>query len=418
MFQAPPGYRDSGRPIFANGEVINSAYQIRELLHSDNGGQVFEARDMLLDRLVALKATWRDEGVPPLIHEARALGAIDDVCVASVYGLGNHHQTEFLVAERIVGTALSKYTASVYAAGRTISARDAIEMLSILTRGLAAVHRGGYNVPYLNSKNVVRVSNSRLVLARFGFGQGQVEGEPPVLVPEVLKTGRVPRAGTAGAISMDLYALGCIAVELITGKPVFSGDTQKTIEFAHVQQRPPQLSNLRQDIPIELGDLVDELLAKQMELRPRSATDVWLQLRTISERSSAMRPPLRVLIVDDDPARVRSLWSLLRRSHASIVVDAARDADEAIQNAQQNRPNVLILNLALPGSMNGLELCMYLQGVDSIRNCVTIALSSSLKDSDARVLEQLGISHMLPDSRDAVGELTKIVRELAETASP
>ncbi len=413
VFRAPPGYRDSGRPLFSTGEVVSSTYQVRELLHGDDHGQVFEAWDMLLERAVAIKVSWRDDDVPSLLPEARAPTAIGHECVADVYGLSNHRNSEYLVAERVPSVALAQHIAQIHDAGDKIPGSEALELLTKLTRGLAAVHAAGYALIRMSAANISITPEKRLVFSTFALGQGQLEAKPPVFAPEVITSRSAPEPGTEAAVACDLYSLGCVATELCTAASPFPGDTLKALRFAHVHHRPPQLAMMREDIPTELSDLVEELLAKSPEERPPSANDVARQLRTIAERASASRRIVRVLIVDDDPQRVRPLWSVLRRAHACTLVDAVVDVDEAGKKLEGDSPDVLILNLDLPGTMNGLEMCMYFRSLKGGKDCVLVAMSDNIKDEDAAVLEQVGVDRVLPHSARSHQSLTVLMRKLA-----
>jgi len=196
VFRAPPGYRDSGRPIFGQNEVVSSTYQIRELLHTDGTGQVYDAWDMLLERPVAIKAAWRDEDTPPLLDQARAPSAIAHPCVAGVYGLGHHHGVDYLVTERLDGRALSAYISHMYSAGASIHVVDAVDLLITLARGLEAVHDAGHAVVRLSTDNVIITESHRLVLSMFALNQGELDAAPCVFAPEVITSSRSPAAWT------------------------------------------------------------------------------------------------------------------------------------------------------------------------------------------------------------------------------
>src|SRR3569623_2997992 len=103
-FTPPAGYRESTHRPLAEGEVVASTYQIRDEITRTEDGVVFEARDMLLDRPVALKLAWRDPGTPSLLAEARRCAAVRDACAVQVHGTGAHNGVEFAVAERVIGT--------------------------------------------------------------------------------------------------------------------------------------------------------------------------------------------------------------------------------------------------------------------------------------------------------------------------
>ena len=93
-------------PPVAHGEMIASTYVVRDEIARTDTGIVYEARDMLLDRLVALKLGWRDPGTPSMILEARRCAAVRDPCAVAIHGMGTHEGVEFVVGERVTGTLL------------------------------------------------------------------------------------------------------------------------------------------------------------------------------------------------------------------------------------------------------------------------------------------------------------------------
>src|SRR5262249_36878575 len=106
-FQAPPGFRDSPMRALSRGEVVASTYAVREEIARTDTGAVYEASDMMLDRLVALKLAWRDPGMPSLVVEARRCAAVHDPCAVAIHGVGNHQGVEFVVGERVIGHLLA-----------------------------------------------------------------------------------------------------------------------------------------------------------------------------------------------------------------------------------------------------------------------------------------------------------------------
>jgi eukaryotic-like serine/threonine-protein kinase len=419
--QAPSGFRDSDRPIFSAGEVVSSAYQIRAPLARVDNGQVFEAWDMVLERTVVLKAGWRDPGTPPLLPEARLPGAIADPCAASVYGVGNYHSVEYVVGERLTGVSLAEQLAAFGESGALVPVHDVLDILCRLARGLEAIHRARTSLRDLTADTVLVAAERRLVFGKLSLSQARAVAVDGVcFAPEIITGGQQAiDPASPGARAVDLYGLGCLAVELLTGRPPYVGDSLKATLFNHVHQRPPALAQSRPDVPVELGDLVSELLSKQPTLRPGSAADVLAQLEAIQERTNASRRTVRVLIVDDDSERVRPLWSVVRRAHARAVVDAARDASDAANKLRRDRPELVIVNVGPSGgAMSGLEVCMYIQNLEEAKGSMVVAVADHMTPGDATLLQQLGVRYALVRDAGLHGAVAMLVKQVAALARP
>jgi serine/threonine protein kinase len=385
-FSPPAGFRDSTHRALNPGEVIASTYQVKDEIARTDDGVVFDARDMLLDRPVALKLAWRDPGTPSLIAEARRCAAVRDPCAVQVHGMGTHNGVEFAVAERAVGHLLNVELAQQLPPDRYLA------RLRTLVAAVARAHEAGIAVGDISGATVL-VDNNRLVLGRLSLSQVPAFGpHGQILAPEVVR-GEVEASDPAAAEAIDLYGLGCVAIELATGEPPFA-DGDKELE-GHAYELPPRIADLRNDLPSELSDLVDWLLAKQPGGRPRSVGDVALQLDAMIDRIGSAVRPLRVLIIDDDTARARWLWSLGRRAHAAAIVETASEGTDAAHKLNRDQPDLVFVDAQLRGVMNALELCMYARGHESLRT-TEIVLIGSVSDRDAALLSGADVT-FLPD---------------------
>jgi CheY-like chemotaxis protein len=412
-FAAPPGFRDSPQPALGAGEVVGSTYQVKQELRRDDSGSVFEAWDMLVERPAALKVAWRDPGAPALLPDARRCASVAAEGAVAIWGLGNHKGVEFAVGEMVEGIPLARHVAAYLQSGGPVPVMEVLELLSAIGRGLAAAHRARLAVGEVSGETVLVTPGRRAVLGRFSLSQVPAIGAADVCwAPEVI-TGQVSPADPAAAAAIDLYGLGCVAVELATGRPPFVGDSVKATLFGHVHHKRPALTELRGDLPVELADLVVELLAKDPAARPDHADVVVDQIVAIHERAAATRRIVRVLVVDDDPDRVRGLWSVVRRSHARATVDAARDGADAVDRVRRDRPDLVVIDATIGGSMNALELCMMLSGVDEARDATVVVVSDRIDPRDAAVLAQAGVGHALIRDGNLATTLMELVRRAA-----
>lgn len=416
-FQAPAGYRDSPDPPLATGEVISSTYTVRRELARGEGAAVFEVWDMLVERAAALEIAWRDPGTPSLVPEARrcAAVAVHGTAAASVFGVGNHRGAEFVAGERVEGVTVRDHLRTIAAAGQRPNATELVALVLAAARALASVHQAGFAVGDLAPETVLIAAEERVLFGRFSLGQVAAVGPAGVCVAPEVVTGQRSAADPAAVAAIDLYGLGALAHELALGTPPFPGDTLKAVLFAHVHHRPPALAEARTDLPVELADLVAELLAKEPHARPVDAASVVAQLEIVAERAQAGRRGVRVLIVDDDGDRVRQLWSAVRRAHPRSQVDAARDGREAAAKLTRDRPDLVLIDATLgvttPG-MNALELIMYARGLDEMSGAILVVTGDTIAERDAAMVTQFGAR--LAGGRQRLADtIGRLVREVA-----
>src|ERR1043165_2204574 len=215
-FEAPPGVRDSPTRGVSHGEVVASTYAIRDEIARTETGVVFEARDMMLDRLVALKLAWRDRGMPSLILEARRCAAVRDPCAVAIYGMGNHQGVEYVVGERVTGRLLGEVLA------RPPGPAEHLARFRTLVAAVTRAHEAGIAVGDISGSTVLVTEDSRMVLGRVSLSQVPAFGPlGQILAPEVVR-GEVEASDPSAAEAIDLYGLGCIAIEMARGhRPVF-----------------------------------------------------------------------------------------------------------------------------------------------------------------------------------------------------
>lgn len=401
-FSPPAGFRDSLHRPLAAGEVVASTYQVRDEIARTDDGIVFDARDMLLDRPVALKLAWRDAGIPSLIAEARRCAAVRDPCAVQLHGMGTHNGVEFAVAERIVGRLLKEELAG------QLTTDVYLDRLRTLIAAIARAHEAGIAVGDISGETVLACpDHGRLVLGRLSLSQVPAFGpHGQILAPEVV-TGEVDGGDPEAAEAIDLYGLGCIAIELATGEPPFADEDPSRELEGHAHQPPPRLADLRADLPGELSDLVEWLLVKQPAARPRSVADVLAQLDAIIARIGRGSGALRVLVVDDDTARARSLWSLGRRAHSAVHVETAGEGTDAAHKLNRDQPDLVFIAAQLRGVMNALELCMYARGIDALET-TDLVLIGDVSDKDRALLSASRVTFIADDDQLAAAYLDRV----------
>lgn len=250
------------------------------------------------------------------------------------------------------------------------------------------------------------------MLGRLSLSQVPAFGpQGQVLAPELAR-GEVAPDDPAAAEAIDLYGLGCIAIELACGVPPFSYEELDVLR-GHASAPPPRLDDLRPDLPVELSDLVAWLLAKQPAARPRSAGDVLAQIDALIERIGTAKRTVRVLVVDDDTSRARWVWGLARRAHASALVEIANEGNDAAHKLHRDQPDLVFVDANLNGVMNALELCMYARGIEAEH--AQLVLVGDVAERDLAVLADARVA-VLPADATLADAIIDRVREHAHAA--
>lgn len=227
--------------VFQIGDLVGDTYEIRSLLGEGGMGQVYEAFDQRLNRIVAIKVAWPTVDATSVRKEARALAAIRHPCVIAVYAAGEHKGTEYIVMERLLGETLQTHIRRRVSAGKPFSFPDAIDILIHVAEGLAVVHKAGIAHRDVKPDNVMLAPGDRTVLMDFGVFVPEFEaaqhsgasGSPAYMAPETI-SGTV---SDGGGFLVDVYAFGVLAFELLTGELPFASDAARGVDEAPVGER-------------------------------------------------------------------------------------------------------------------------------------------------------------------------------------
>jgi len=371
-------------------------------------GQVFEARDHDLDRRVAIKAAW--PGLPSLRKEARALAAFRHPSLVTVHTLGEHHDVEFLVMERIYGVSLDVHMKHRFEGGGQFDAAETVVILASLAEGLAVVHRAGLAHRDVKPSNVMLTPDHRVVLMDFGLvlpefevgNQTGVAGSPAYMAPEALGSDVSSGAGNL----TDIYGLGVVAFELLTGRLPYRAKNLPALWDMQRSTPAPEVQELRKDVPVQLARLVNEALSFDPSDRPQSAEAFAWQLEaSLRHEARALTPPaIDLLIVEDDPDMARVLAFYAKRALGSVNLRRARDGLEAIARVRESAPGVILLDLHMP-KMNGVEVLMQMRGEHLAEGAAVIAVSAGAQRDDLQLLHQLGIHHFVSKGPDLAEHL-------------
>jgi beta-lactam-binding protein with PASTA domain/tRNA A-37 threonylcarbamoyl transferase component Bud32 len=284
--------------------TLDGRYHILDRIAAGGMGEVFRARDAVLDREVAIKVLHRslagDQGfVERFRREARAAAGISHPNIVNVHDWGAVDGIYYMVMEYVRGRALRDL---VNAEGRLAPAQAA-EVLRQTLLALDHAHRRGIVHRDVKPENILVTTDGVVKVADFGLARafadgrqtqaGTVTGTVQYLAPEQIR-------GEPADPRSDLYSLGIVAFELLTGRLPFTGETAMAIAYKHLSDRVPRPSALVPDIPEDMDAFVASATERDRELRPESAAEMRRDLESIARELPTARP-LDQLVAEATP---------------------------------------------------------------------------------------------------------------------
>jgi len=276
-------------------------YEILAELGRGAMGVVYKARDTVLERTVAIKAVNMAVETEGMAHfearfyqEARAAGGLNHPNIVTIYDIGRSGNIAYIAMEFIEGQELRKLLIE----GQTLPLAQAVSISAQVSEGLAFAHERGIVHRDIKPANIMVVPDKPVKITDFGIARmrasteltltGMMLGSPKYMSPE-------QALGKRADHRSDIFSLGVILYEMLTGTAPFKGENINAIMYQIVNFAPPTPSALNRDVPAILDYIVAKMLAKPPEERYQSAADAGREMRecerVLAARAAAPRAP-------------------------------------------------------------------------------------------------------------------------------
>jgi eukaryotic-like serine/threonine-protein kinase len=259
-------------------------HEILELVGLGGAGEVYRALDLSQKREVALKIL-SERAEPDMVlrfvREARALALLRHPHIVEVYGSGVDQGLRYIVMELMPGATLRERLQGVASNGGGLPWREAVTIARQVAAALGHAHAQGIIHRDVKPGNVMFDGEGKAKLADFGLAhlsEASAMTRTGTVIGTVLYLSPEQAVGRPVDPRSDLYALGCVLYEMVTGQSPFSGPTAVSVIYKHLNEQPPRLRQVDASLPPALDAIVERLLQKDPARRFQSAEELVIAL--------------------------------------------------------------------------------------------------------------------------------------------
>ncbi|MFI0410214.1 Stk1 family PASTA domain-containing Ser/Thr kinase [Actinomadura sp. 3N508] len=291
--------------------LLGGRYELDTVIGRGGMAEVYRARDLRLDRVVAVKTLRSDLARDPTFQarfrrEAQSAASLNHPSVIAVYDTGEDmigdNSIPYIVMEYVDGSTLR----DLLRENRALLPEKALEVTDGILRALDYSHRGGIVHRDIKPANVMLTRQHEVKVMDFGIARAmadtaatmtqtaQVIGTAQYLSPEQARGERVDARS-------DIYSTGCVLYELLTGKPPFTGDSPVAIAYQHVREEPIPPSGVDPQIPQWADAIVLKAMAKEPDNRYQNATEFRQEIQRVLQGQPVASTAASTMLMGGQP---------------------------------------------------------------------------------------------------------------------
>ena len=308
------------------GRLLGGRYELIDVVGVGGMAVVYRARDTILGRYVAIKILKEAFAKDPDIRkrfaiESRAVAKLSHHNIVSVYDVGNEDGTDYIVMELIEGVTLKEY---LQQKGR-LSWQESIFFAEQISSALVHAHSRGIIHQDIKPQNIIILRDGTAKLTDFGIASFATTQETRVVQEAIGSVHYISPEQAKGSkidYRTDIYSLGVVMYEMLTGKLPFEGETALQIVMQHINAVPPMPSELVPDIPKGLDAIVMHAMCANIGRRYASADELCADLARVREDPNAQ---FYYTASDDSSGETQVIGRDVQRAarHAAVEETAA-----------------------------------------------------------------------------------------------
>ena len=296
------------------GYEIGHRYRIIRSLGEGGMANVYLAHDMVLDRDVSVKLLRLDLRDDPSTkrrfhREAMAATQLNDPHIVGIYDVGEDHGLQYMVMQYVKGTDLKAYIKKHY----PIPLPQVIDIMEQVLSAVATAHAHGIIHRDLKPQNILIDENKNVKITDFGIAVAVSQDsltQTNTLMGSVHYLSPEQARGSIDTKQSDIYSLGIILFELLTGKVPFEGETAVSIALKHFREEIPSVREQNKEIPQALENVIIKATAKEPAERYSSVNEMAADLKTVLDPQRANEPRLKIQQDDNGETKVLDIKHL------------------------------------------------------------------------------------------------------------
>ena len=318
------------------GKILGNRYEIIEKIGNGGMATVYKSKDRVLNRYVAVKIlrdefTTDEEFIKRFRIEAQSAASLTHPNIVSIFDVGNECSLYYIVMELIKGKTLKEI---ITEENGPLPWKWSLNVVTQIASALETAHKNNIVHRDIKPHNIIITEDGIAKVTDFGIAKavsnstitafGTTIGSVHYFSPEHA------RGGYTDAKS-DLYSLGVVMYEMLTGRVPFDADTPVSVALKHMQEEPVQPKELNDNIPQVVNDIIMKAMQKDVNLRYQSATEM------LKDLNAALRNP------DDNFVHIGSnVGAATQRISTQEIAEAERKAKEANNPKNGKKPNKFI----------------------------------------------------------------------------